>query len=186
METKIEAFEERFKSLASSGQTLDSSSSSAPQASSSTLDYYMFGASGEVVSSATVTQAQTVSRATPSTIGESVDKLRARDNGPIDQIGQARLPLFFGLADAIPSVNGHHLSLEASNPATNVMHTLASKVLHTPLFTAIEWSSSGVQSAKVFHLAGRILEEKPPPSSLTVAQATADLPTMEDPELNGK
>jgi hypothetical protein len=141
----------------------------------------MFGALEQVVSSAAVTRAQTVSRATPSTTEESLDNLRARHNGPADQIGQARLSLSFGLADAVQSVSGRNSNLEASNPTTDVVHTLASKVLHTPLFTAMEWSSSDFQPAKVFHLAGRILEGKTL-SSLTVAQATTDIPTMEDPE----
>jgi hypothetical protein len=67
MEAKIGALEERFKSLALSGQILDSPSTSRTKASSSTPDYYMFDALGQVVSSADVTCAQTVSRATPST-----------------------------------------------------------------------------------------------------------------------
>ena len=61
----------------------------------------MFVASGEVVSSTAVARAQAVSQATPLTTGESVASLRARDNAPADQIGQARLPLSFGLADAV-------------------------------------------------------------------------------------
>ena len=46
-----------FKSLVSSGQILDTPSSPGAQANSSTLDYYIFGASGEVVSSAAVRRA---------------------------------------------------------------------------------------------------------------------------------
>ena len=138
------------------------------------------------MSFAAVTHAQTVSRATPSTTGESVDNLRAQNNGPADHIGQARLPLSFGLADVAQSVSGCNLSLEALNPATDMVHTLASKVLHTPLFTSMEWSSSDIQPAKVFHLAGRILEGKATTSSLTVANATADLPTTEDYEETAK
>jgi hypothetical protein len=46
----------------------------------------------------------------------------------------------------------------------------------------MEWFSSDIQPVKVFHLTGRILKGKETPSSLTVAQATVDLPTMEDPE----
>ena len=158
----IGALEERFKSLASSGQILDSPSSSSTKASSSTTYYYMFGASGEVVSSATVTRAQSVSRATSSTTRESMDSLRAQGHGFADQIGQARLSLSFGLADAVQSVNGCHSSLEASNPATDVVHTLTSKVLRIPLFTAMEWLSFGIQPVKVFHLACRILKRKAP------------------------
>ena len=86
LEAKIGALEERFKNLASSGQILDLPSSSGAKARSSILDYYMFGALGEVMSSVAVICAQSVSRATPLTKGESVHSLRARDNGPTDQI----------------------------------------------------------------------------------------------------
>ena len=86
LEAKIGALKERFKNLASSDQILDSPSSSEAKASSSTADYYIFKASREVVSSAAVTRTQSVPRATPSTIGESVDSLRAWDHGPADQI----------------------------------------------------------------------------------------------------
>ena len=86
------------------------------------------------------------------------------------------------MADAVQSVNVHHSSLEAWNPETNVLYTWASKVLKTPLFTAMEWSSSDFQPAQIFHIVDRILEGKSPPSSLIVAQATADFPTTEDPE----
>ena len=63
-----------------------------------------------------------------------------------------------------------------------MVHTLASKVLHIPLFTAKEWSSPKFQLAKVFHLAGRILEGKVFSSSLTVAQATTNILASEDPK----
>ena len=65
---------------------------------------------------------------------------------------------------------------------TNMVHTLASKVLHTPLFILMEWSSFGIQPSKACYLAGRILEGKAPPSSFAMAQNTADLPTTEDLE----
>ena len=64
---KIGALEERFKSLASSGQILDSPSTSRTKANSFTQEYYMFGTLGKVVSFAAVARAQTVSRATPAT-----------------------------------------------------------------------------------------------------------------------
>jgi hypothetical protein len=70
----------------------------------------------------------------------------------------------------------------ASDPATDVVHTLASKAVHTPLFTAMKWSSSAIHPTKVFHLAGRILERKATPASLTVAQATVDPSTTDNHE----
>ena len=73
------------------------------------------------------------------------------DNALADHIGQARLPLSFGLANAVQFVSGPHPSDEVSNPATDMVHTLESKMLHTHLFTAIKWSSPEFQPAKVFH-----------------------------------
>ena len=108
--------------------------------------------------------------------------LRAWDNAPADQIDHAQLPLSFGLVDAVQSVSGRHPNDEVPNSATDVAHTLASKVLHTPLFMEMEWSSLKFQPAKVFHLAGRILEGKASLPSLTMAQAITDIPTSEDPK----
>ena len=106
----------------------------------------------------------------------------AMNNGPADHIGQVCLPLSFGLADVVQSISGQNSSMEASNLATDMMHTLASKVLHTSLFIVMEWSSPDIQPAKVFHLASRILEGRTSPSSLIVAQAIANLPITEDLE----
>ena len=103
MEANIGALEERFKTLASP-------STSGTKASSSTQEYYMFGASWQVVSSASVTCAQTVLLATPTTTREFVDNLQAHDNGPADQIDQIRLPLSFGLADTVQSISGRNSS----------------------------------------------------------------------------
>ena len=83
-------------------------------------------------------RAQALSRGTPSTIRESVASLRAQDNAPADKIGQAQQTLSFGLADAVQSVIGRRPIDEVPNLATDVAHTLASKVFHTPCFTAIE------------------------------------------------
>lgn len=79
-------------------------------------------------------------------------------------------------------VNGHNSSMEASNSVTNVVHTLASKVLHTLCSQRWIKSLSDVQPVKVFYLAGRILEEKASLLCMIVAQTTAILPTAKDPE----
>ena len=78
IEAKIGALKEKFKSLVSSDQILDSPSTSGTKASSSTPYYYMSGASEQVVSSAAVRRVQTVSRATPPTTRKSMDNLRDR------------------------------------------------------------------------------------------------------------
>lgn len=102
------------------------------------------------VSSAAVTRAQSVLRATPSIIWEFEENLRTRDNGAADQISQAHMLLSFELADLVQSVSGRNSNMDASNPTIEVIHTLASKMLHTFLFTSMNWSSFGIQTAKVF------------------------------------
>jgi hypothetical protein len=97
-----------------------------------------------------------------------VESLRARNSGHVYQIGQTRLSLSFGLADVAHSVGSHNSHVNASDSVVDVVHTLVSKVLHTPLFTVMEYSSSAIQLAKVFYIAGRILEGKIPLISLTV------------------
>lgn len=119
-------------------------------------------------------------RATPSITTKFVKSLRAHGNDPVDQIGQTRLLMSFGLADVIQSINGRNSSMENPNLATDMVHTLASKVLHIPLFAVMEWSSPDIQPAKVFHLVGKILEEKTSLFSLVVAQTTADFPAIEE------
>ena len=111
METEIDALKERFKSLASTDHIWDSPPTSETKVNSSTPYYYMFRASKQVVSSPSVTRSQTVSRAMSTTTGKSVDNLRAWDNGPVDQIGQTRLSLFFDLADVAQYVSGRNSSL---------------------------------------------------------------------------
>lgn len=58
LEVKSGVLEDILKNLASFGQILDSPATSCSKASFLTLDYYMFRASGEVVSLAVVTRAQ--------------------------------------------------------------------------------------------------------------------------------
>lgn len=89
-----------------------------------------------------------------------MNNAKARDNGLADQIGQAWLLLFFGLADAVESTSGWNLSTETSNSSTNVMYILAMKVLHIHLLAAMELSASIAQHTKIFNFAGRILEGK--------------------------
>ena len=54
LEAQIDTLEEKFKKLAPTGQILDLPVSSKPHASSSTPDFYVFGASSEVIDWATV------------------------------------------------------------------------------------------------------------------------------------
>lgn len=152
--------EEKLKNLAPSGHMLPSSTPSGAKFSYCILYYYSSEAYENVVNLIVVMRAQSVLQATPSTTRECVKSLRARDNGSADLIGGARLLLSFELVDAIQFFSGCNSSMEASNLMTDMMHMVASKVLHTPLFTAMDWSTPRYQPAKVFHLAIKILEMK--------------------------
>ena len=88
LEAKIGSLEEKFKIFASSGQILDSLSSSRDKASCLTPGYYMFGASREVVNSAAVTRVQSVAQITSSTIGDSMESLRVWKSGLVDQMAK--------------------------------------------------------------------------------------------------
>ena len=101
LEAKLGALEERLENLASSDQIFESLVPPEAKASSSTPDYYMFGASGNVVSLAAMTRTQFMLQAPPMTTGEPVETSWARNNGLADQIDQARVPLSFELADAV-------------------------------------------------------------------------------------
>lgn len=48
--------------------------------------------------------------------------------------------------------------MEALNLSIDIVHTLASQMLHTPLFTIMKWLPLEIRPAKVFHLGGKILE----------------------------
>jgi hypothetical protein len=58
LKTNIGALEERFKNLASFSQIIELTATSGAKANSSALDYYIFEAAGDVVSSTAVTRAQ--------------------------------------------------------------------------------------------------------------------------------
>lgn len=87
LEAKLKALVERFKNLVSFDQILVLPAPPGTKASSSTLDYYMLGASGKVVNSAVMTRAQSMSQATPTITTEPIKTLWARDNSPADQFG---------------------------------------------------------------------------------------------------
>ena len=94
LEAKVAELEQKLKSSASFAQIFE------PHAGGSTsgADMYMFGASGEVVVAAS-TRSQTLADAVASTSGSTNEVSHPRHAGPADQVGQARLPLSFGLVD---------------------------------------------------------------------------------------
>jgi hypothetical protein len=181
LEAKIAALEAKFKTVASLGQVTESRVTSSAGTSTSAPDIYMFGASGQMVAAA-ATRAQTSAKIVAPTTDEPQDSGRARHSGLSDQIGQARLPLSFGLAD-VGSAARSYIPASAQDGGTVVRdtaHTLAYKVLQMPIFSSVELLAPDFKPAGVFHLAGKMLEGKVPMPSLEVAQAVTEPSTDED------
>ena len=181
LEAKIAELEKKFQTVASLGQVGDSRVVSRGGTGTSTSDIYMFGASGELVGAA-ATRAQTAANVRTPPVDEAGGVGRTRHSGSLDHIGQARLPLSFGLAD-IASAPRRHVSVPAPDGGTvarDSAHTLAYKVLQMPIFSSVDLLATDLQPAGVFHLAGSMLEGKVPMPSLEVSQAVTAPPTEED------
>lgn len=117
------------------------------------------------------TLAQTVAKTVAPTTSEPLDNLHARHSGTANQIGQAQLPLSFGLADAAtagrcyvlaPTCNGEAISKD-------LVHTLAYKVLQMPIFSSVELMTRDFKPTRIFHLVGKMLEGQMAMPSLKVA-----------------
>jgi len=181
LEAKLAELEKRFKTVASLGQVTDSRVLSRGGTDTSSSDIYMFGASGEMMAAA-ATRAQTAAKLVTPSVNESRDIGRTRHSGSPDHIGQARLPLSFGLAD-IASAPRPHVPAPAPDGgvvARDSAHTLAYKVLQMPIFSSVDLLAPDFKPAGVFHLAGEMLEGKVPMPSLEVAQAVTKPSTDED------
>jgi hypothetical protein len=143
---------------------------------------YMFGASGEVVAAAS-TRSQTLANAVASTSGGSDEVLHPRHAGPTDQVGQARLPLSFGLVDTtVVGVKNPVPLRDGDSISKDVTQALAYKILHMPIFSGSELMAPDFKPAGVFHLAGRMLEGKADLPSLQISQAVVDVPVPEEVE----
>jgi hypothetical protein len=143
---------------------------------------YMFGASGEVVAAASI-RSQTLANAVASTSGGSDEVSHPRHAGPADQVGQAGLPLSFGLVDTtvVGAKNPVPLS-DGDSISKDVTQALAYKTLHMLIFSGSELMAPDFKPAGVFHLAGRMLEDKADLPSLQVSQPVVDVPVAEEVE----
>jgi hypothetical protein len=116
-----------------------------------------------------------------STSGSSNEVSHPRHAGPADQVGQARLPLSFGLVDTtvvgaknpIPLRDGDFISKD-------VTQALPYKIFHMPIFSGSELMASDFKIAGIFHLDGRMLEGKADLPSLQVSQVVVDVAVVEE------
>ena len=186
LQAQIDKLQEQLKAtkaVASSAQIVDSRAFSGAKASTSSSDYYLFGATGEMVAAA-ATRSQTAGKQPISPATTVTDGFRQRHDGPADMIGQARLPLSFTVADATTPVKSTVVPdlRNGNSPPDSLMQTLAHKVLQMPIFSGAELTAPGFQPAKVFNLAGKILEGKDNLPSVHVAQAVTEVSSIDDTE----
>ena len=100
-------------------------------------DPFEYGAAGQVISTVT-TQSQSGAPQVPIVAVDPLGGVMqgARHKGPVDGIGQSRLPMTFGLADVAAN-------LPQGTPGGNetkkgVVKSLALKVLQVPMFSSIQ------------------------------------------------
>jgi hypothetical protein len=178
LEAKVAELEQKLKSSASFAKISELHAGG----STSGADMYMFGASGEVVAAAS-TRSQTLANAVASTSGGSDEVSHPRHAGPADQVGQARLPLSFGLVDTTVVGAKNPVPLrDGDSISKDVTQALAYRILHMPIFMSSELMAPDFKPAGVFHLAGRMLEGKADLPSLQVSQVVVDVPVAEEVE----
>lgn len=181
LQAELAELKKQMSAMASLGQVVNTTAPVWGPGSSSTMGTYFHGALGQVVA-AVATRAQTTAQtvAPPSVPVSSVG--RPRHGGLPDHIGQARLPLSFSTADAVTSgaVPTRTTVPQVSSTHGDAAHSLAYKVLQLPVFTGADLLTLDSPPARVFHLAGSMLEGKVPMPSLAVSQAVMAPPTEED------
>ena len=181
LQAELAELKKQMSAMASLGQVADTRTPVRHPDSSSVMDAYLYGASGEVVA-AVATRAQTTAQSVSPASIPATSGNRPRHGGLPDHIGQSRLPLSFTLADAGGSSAAHppvpvpHVSPIHGDAA----HSLAYKVLQLPVFAGVDLMTPNFHPSGVFHLAGSMMEGKVPMPSLEVSQAVTAPSTEED------
>ena len=102
------------------------------------------------------TRSQTLADVVVSTSGGSNEASHPRHAGPTDQVGQARLPLSFGLVDtAVVGAKNPVPLRDGDSISKDVTHALAYKILQMSIFSGSELMAPDFKHAGVFHLVGR-------------------------------
>jgi len=152
------------------------------KASSLVFDLYMFAVIGEMVVSIATTRVQIETKFIAPHLDVSKDGRRVLHSCLLDNIGQASLPLSFGLANATSTICSYVpvASFYRGTIAKDLVHALAYKVLQMLVFSSIEMLVLDYAPTQVFHLVGKILESKLHMPCLEVAQAITKPFTKED------
>ena len=147
-------------------------------------DPFKYGAAGQVVG-ATVTRSQIGGLPPPLPIVPltNVDERRSCHKGPVDAIGQARLPMTFNMADVMTPTPGKVLleSKVSTVVEEDVLKGLALKVLQVPLFSGAQLQYTEFDPAAVYYMAGKIMAGKatmPACASTKAMREEGDLPPL--------
>ena len=132
-----------------------STSSGAPRLPHETFEY---GAVGQVIS-AVATRSQTEAPEVPTIAVDPLGRVTqgARHKGPVDGIGQSRLPMTFGLADV--AANLPQGTPSGNDTEEGVVKSLALKVLQVPLFSGAQCGAF-LCPPQIFR--GQEVENEPP------------------------
>ena len=122
-------------------------------------DPFEYGAASQVIG-AVATRSQT---GAPQVSTVAVDPLGrvtqgARHKGPVDGIGQSRLPMTFGLADV--AANLPQGTPGGNDTEEGVVKSLALKVLQVPLFSGAQLQYPEFDPVAVYLMAGKIMQGK--------------------------
>jgi len=137
-----------------------------PVPSSSKLgpDRFEYSALGEVVA-AVATRSQANSLPVARMMEENSTAPggpRVHHQGPLDSIGQSRLPMTFGLIDVVTSptlgasLDGRNFLVEKDM----MVKSLAVKLLEVPLFSGVQLQSDNFDAAAIYHMTGKIMQGK--------------------------
>ena len=122
--------------------------------SSSTMDAFLYGASGQV--SATVAPcAQTTAQVVAPSSTPVVSSGHPRHVKLPDHIGQSRLPLSFSIADAAPAITAPSTSMpQTLSTHRDAAYSLAYKVLQLPVFARVDFLTR-ISTSRCLSLGGK-------------------------------
>lgn len=113
-----------------------------------------------------------------------MQNLQDRHIGITHQIGQAILPLSFGLANNVSKspICGPSTSLDGVKFSTDLTNTLTHRVLKMLIFSGDDMMAPHFQPSIIFYLVGKLLEDKVAMPSLDIAQTMVDNCIIEELE----
>ena len=122
---------------------------------------FEYGATGQVIN-AVATRSKTRAPQAPIMLVDPQSKVQQgiQYKGPADGIGQSRLPMTLGLADVVATILQGTTSGNNTISKTDVVKSLALKVLEVPLFSGIQLQHPEFDPAAVYLTTSKIMQSK--------------------------